>query len=91
MLGLVGKLVVAVVIGVNNVEGEDSARWRTACGREWSEMVFPRLILGKGVGEQGESCLLLTRPATAMFSYLYVIKCKHPLLIGTFLDMGPEG
>lgn len=61
-LGPVGKVVVAMVICLHNVGGEDSGRWRDQLGgRGWGEMGFPRLgwgKWGKGVREN----LLFTPP-----------------------------
>lgn len=91
-LGLVGKLVVAVVICLNNVGGEDSAKWGTACGREGVEGVFPRLILGKWC--RGTGGILLLTPHLTRYTHVQ-LSVHHQIqttpLIGTFLEVDSEG
>lgn len=55
-------------------------------------MGFPRLGRGRwGMRMRGIFLLTPPPPAPAMSSYLFIIKSELPLVIGTFLNMDPEG
>lgn len=82
-----------MVICLHNVGGEDSWRWRDQLGgRGWDVVGFPRLGWGKW-GKRVREILLfkLPLPVPAMSSYLFIIKSELPLVIGTFLEMDPNG
>lgn len=76
------------MICLHNVGGEDSGRWGISLGEEggvgWASS-------GWAGGMRGIHLLTPPPPAPAMSSYLFIIKSELPLVIGTFLDMDPEG
>lgn len=83
----------AAVICLHNVGGEDSGRWGVSLEEgdvvRWASPGWAR---ENGVGGRKKSfCFHLLLPVPAMSSYLFIIKSELPLVIGTFLDMDPEG